>query len=268
MRTIHGDHIYFLLVPFDAPAEAVLQDPRNRNLLRTNDDGIVGLAVPYPKDKSKVMAVLGRGSEVDIFINSEYISRAHATFVLDMESGAVMLHATNPRTFILVQNDGIERYDFGPSLPRKILVSTKVNRKIGFGSSESNVIKFELVWEKNRMDRQTRKSFYNLVPAQPTHDRRTLDTGDATAFASPYETRIYTPQCSREIRYSKYDEIGEGSVGRVFKAIDVDTGCSMAIKIQERPDFETCRESWVCMKREVESLSELKHVSASCSRFK
>lgn len=61
------------------------------------------------------------------------------------------------------------------------------------------------------------------------------------------------------MRYKKLTELGAGSFGTVHKAIDVDTGKFMAVKILRGPS-EGNRDA---LKREVEILSTLKHVGCT-----
>jgi hypothetical protein len=65
-------------------------------------------------------------------------------------------------------------------------------------------------------------------------------------------------------------KLGSWQFGTVYKAIDVDSGKFMAVKILERPTRASKQEDWrqllyYALKREVETLSEISHVSKSSS---
>jgi serine/threonine protein kinase len=66
------------------------------------------------------------------------------------------------------------------------------------------------------------------------------------------------------MRYMKVGgKLGSGQFGTVHKAIDVDSGKFMAVKILERPIRASKQEDWreeslyYALKREVETLSEI-----------
>ena len=65
-------------------------------------------------------------------------------------------------------------------------------------------------------------------------------------------------------------KLGSGQFGEVYKAIDIDSGKFMAVKILERSTRVLKQEDWrqllyYALKREVETLSEISHVSKSSS---
>jgi hypothetical protein len=94
-----------------------------------------------------------------------------------------------------------------------------------------------------------------------------------TDLPSRRETRPHTPgQRQLKMRYVKVEggNLGSGQFGTVHKAIDVDSGKFMAVKILERPTRASKQEEWrqslyYALKREVETLSEISHVSMSSS---
>lgn len=74
------------------------------------------------------------------------------------------------------------------------------------------------------------------------------------------------------MRYVKVegDPLGSGQFRTVYKAIDVDSGKLMAVKILQRPTKASKQEEWrislyYALKREVETLSGISHVSKSSS---
>ncbi|KAJ8127108.1 hypothetical protein O1611_g6529 [Lasiodiplodia mahajangana] len=64
---------------------------------------------------------------------------------------------------------------------------------------------------------------------------RTIEDVD-TLLPSGRETRVHSAAPpSLQIRYIKIDDIGSGRFGPVAKAVDVDSGRLMAVKILQRP---------------------------------
>jgi serine/threonine protein kinase len=70
------------------------------------------------------------------------------------------------------------------------------------------------------------------------------------------------------VRYVKVvgGKLGSGQFGTVHKAIDVDSGKVMAVKILEQPTRKSKQEEWrmsiyYALKREVETLSNISYVS-------
>jgi hypothetical protein len=94
---------------------------------------------------------------------------------------------------------------------------------------------------------------------------RTVDEAD-TVLPSRRETRPHTvgPQ-QPQMRYKKIGKaLGSGQFGNVYKAVDADTGRLMAVKVLKRPTGTSERMTlFNALKREVETLSRLSHVSAT-----
>jgi serine/threonine protein kinase len=66
------------------------------------------------------------------------------------------------------------------------------------------------------------------------------------------------------------DRLGSKTYRTVYKAIDVDLGKFMAVKILKRPTRALKQEDWrislhYALKREVETLSKISHISKSSS---
>jgi serine/threonine protein kinase len=101
---------------------------------------------------------------------------------------------------------------------------------------------------------------------------RTVDEAP-TDLPTLWETRLHTPGLRQlKMRYVEVHQLGSGQYGAVHKAIDVDLGKFMAVKIIERPvnalkkEHEEWRKSlYYALKREVENLSKISHVSRASS---
>ena len=95
---------------------------------------------------------------------------------------------------------------------------------------------------------------------------RTVDDAE-TIPPTRAVTRIHTsaggPQPLR-IRYAKIPpQLGSGTFGVVHRAVDVDSGKLIAFKVMQRPGASDLAQWRVYLKREVEFLAELDHVSTT-----
>ena len=85
---------------------------------------------------------------------------------------------------------------------------------------------------------------------------------------SEQETRAHTPGLMQQkLRYEPIgDALGSGQFGTVYKCIGVDAGKLMAVKVLEPSPGTSNPEEWnrslhYALKREVETLSKISHVS-------
>ncbi|OQE37893.1 hypothetical protein PENCOP_c009G03794 [Penicillium coprophilum] len=88
------------------------------------------------------------------------------------------------------------------------------------------------------------------------------------AVPSQMQTRIHTPGLRQlDVRYVKLDPLGSGQFGIVYKAFNVNTGRFLAVTVISQLKQDAGRkEMWYrALKREVETLSELKHVQETFS---
>ncbi|KAL8867242.1 MAG: hypothetical protein Q9174_005789 [Haloplaca sp. 1 TL-2023] len=145
-------------------------------------------------------------------------------------------------------------FEYGRSI-RRIAVTPDLNEFIGMGGATRNLLRFWLSWQQD---------YSNVIKAQtqlPHNDseERELDPHHArtheepdTELPSRMETRIHTPGgLRRNMRYLATNRLGSGTFGQVYKAVDVDTGRLMAVKMLRQPAREC--------KREVETLQSIKH---------
>lgn len=78
-------------------------------------------------------------------------------------------------------------------------------------------------------------------------------------------TRIHTPARGQpKIRYIGVDELGQGSFGEVSKVVDVDSGEHTALKKIAWPKDGIQAPEYKYLKREVEAMANLSHVSYFC----
>jgi serine/threonine protein kinase len=151
-------------------------------------------------------------------------------------------------------------------------VQEELNTIIGMGGEGRNLIQFKLIWHPHPA--QTIEKLKNREGIPRSYEEnprlaRTVDDAE-TVLPSRRETRTHTPgHLQLKMRYMRVGgALGSGTYGTVYKAIDVDSGKFMAVKILERPAKASKQEDWrislyYALKREVETLSEISHVSKS-----
>lgn len=139
------------------------------------------------------------------------------------------------------------------------------------GGEKRDLVTFQLEWhtlpELLSLELHRAGQSLSLNWEENPHLARTVDEA-VTDSPSRRETRIHTPGQGLRMRYARFDKLGSGQFGEVYKAVDVDSGRLMAVKII-RPHMSPTKEEldeWrlavkYALKREVETLSRLNHVS-------
>lgn len=214
------------------------------------------------------LATLGRGN-ADIFVEGSSIAKIQCSFEIEATSGAIMLYDRSHAQTTQVFGDNATPFEYGRL--RKVLVQKKLNTEIGMGGKRKDLVQFELEWYENSVGTaEMIKNRESIAQGWEENPRlaRTIDESE-TVLPSQMITRIHTPGLqSLKMRYAKGDILGTGQFGEVYKAIDVDTGQLMAVKILKRTAAKS-KEDWqlsvyYALKREVEVLSRISHV---CTPF-
>jgi len=161
---------------------------------------------------------------------------------------------------------------------RKVLVQKGLNTTIGMGGVRCDLVQFKLEWHQDPTQTAETIKNYEALPCGREEHPRLARTGDEapTDLPSPRDTRPHTPhnpgQRQLKMRYVNIHRLGSGQFGAVYKAIDVDLGKFMAVKIIERPvnaskkeQEEWRRSLYYALKREVEILSQISHVGRASS---
>lgn len=139
------------------------------------------------------------------------------------------------------------------------------------GGVRCGLIQFKLEWHQDCIELVKKiKNHKALLYIQEENPRlaRTVDEAPAD-LPTPREMRLHTPGPQQlKIRFFKICQLGSGDFGTVHKAIDIDSGKLIAVKIIERPINASKRKqedwrkaSYNALKREVENLSKISHVS-------
>ena len=255
------------LQPMNKRAEEVVAHSINEPFISTLENGRLALDIGHIRSKSgtNTLATLGRG-DTDIFVAGSSISKVQCSFEIDLDTKIVMLYDRSHSQTTQVFGENATPFEYGRV--RKVVVQKELNTIIGMGGEGRKLVQFELVWHQGPIE--TIDKINNLAFGHQENPRlaRTIDDAD-TVLPSRRETRPHTPGTGQlKMRYARVVMLGSGHFGEVYKAINVDSGKFMAVKILKRPvnarkqQLEEWRQSvYYALKREVEHLANLSHVS-------
>ncbi|KAL8652677.1 MAG: hypothetical protein Q9210_002540 [Variospora velana] len=131
------------------------------------------------------------------------------------------------------------------------------------GGLHSDLIQFRLSWHTLDITGAANKISIWEPDHRGRENPRLARTVDIAPTVAPSRrlTRINTPgERSLLVRYIKGRQLGSGQFGTVYRAVDVDSATTMAVKIIQRPQCGWETDSWNRMKREVETLARISHV--------
>lgn len=253
----------FTLVSLNDRARKVVNDPYNSHLRSPLPNGEFGIYIGHVRSISpNVLATMGR--DADIMVQENTIGRVQCSFEMENPSkGVIMLHDMSRYRSTQVFGEHAVPFEASRN-PRRVVVTREVNTILGMGGHLKNLIQFSLLWHvRDRTGITDKTSIFEPDPRGRENPRlaRTLDEAP-TVVPSRYMTRINTPGShSLRVRYIKGSQLGSGQFGTVYKALDVDSGTMMAVKIIQRPQCGWKDDSWNRMKREVETLAKISHVN-------
>lgn len=257
----------FTLIPLNDCARRVVNDPYNSHLLTPVPNGELGIYIGHVRSNTHgVLATMGRDG--DILVQGNTIGRRHCSF--DISSGGViMLHDHSRYHSTQVSGECAMPFEMART-PRRVIVTREVNTILGMGGLRSDLIQFRLLWHVQDSTGITEKDGV----WEPDHEgrenprlARTVDEAP-TILPSRRMTRVHTPgEHSLPVRYIKGRQLGSGQFGTVYKAVDVDSATTMAVKTIQRPQCGWKIDSWNQMKREVETLARISHVIDSSPVF-
>jgi serine/threonine protein kinase len=257
----------FSLKPLNQRAEKAVTDRSNAHLVSKLRDGDLALDVGHVRttagDDSTTLATLGRCG--DIFIEGASISKIQCSFEIDRDTNVIMFYdrSHSQTTQVYSTTNAVVPFEYGRA--RKVVVQRDLNTIIGMGGVGRNLVLFELVWHcaPDMVKEKVRERDGNMRRLQENpRFARTLDEADTVA-PSQMETRIHTPGPRQpKIRWQQIgDSLGAGKFGPVYKALNLYSGKIMAVKVMRRPPGPDGDHLWGMLKREVEILSRISHVS-------
>ncbi|KAK2797257.1 hypothetical protein FQN50_009265 [Emmonsiellopsis sp. PD_5] len=262
----------FSLVPFPENERSahIVNHPDNAHLVSTSSDNktlAIEVGLHIRGQSSPTLAMLGRDTNVDIVLDDSSISRNQCSFEIDLKTGVVMLYDRSFRCTCKVSGDYYTPFESGRE--RCVVVSPVVNTQLEMGGENRNLVQFTLDWYHDPLEILKSIKAYNTIPFTPVQNPRHARTIDDAETVGPSRriTRIHTGQCSLRMRSVILGRLGSGQFGTVYKAVDVDSGRLMAVKILTQPEntadpqkiFEWERSFRYALKREVEALSNLSH---------
>jgi hypothetical protein len=243
-------HALFSLKPYNGWAKIVVEDEANGYIALELDDGTIVLDIGHIRPKSgEILATLGRNAS--ILVKRAGISKVQCLFSIDPTTNVIMFHDMSPGQ--TTQVSGKNETPFERGRPRKVVVRDNLNTIIGMDGRDRNLIQFELHWHI-APDQMTNPLPYEIDP----YLVHTIDVANTILHSRP-RTRSYTPGTRElKVRYIKIvNRLGAGQFGEVYKAINIDTGVLMAVKLLNRNPTPTPNPK---LKREVEILSRISHV--------
>ena len=257
----------FSLLPQNERAEAVVRHPINNHLISTLDGGTLALDVGHIRSKSgDTLVTLGRG-DADIFVEGSSIAKVQCSFEIDLHTHVVLFYDRSHGQTTQVYGKDATPLEYGR--PRKVVVQANLNTLIGMGGEGRDLVQFKLVWYQNPVQTMEKvKDRKNISFGYEDNPRlaRTIEDEADTVLPSRRVTRLHTPGPQQlKMRYVKIGgKLGSGQYGKVYKAVDVDSGKLMAVKTLEATKQQ--QEKWGrtvfrALKREVESLANIHHVS-------
>ncbi len=247
-----------MLVPANEKAKELLHDPDNSPC--QDQFGKRGFDIGHRLSSSgdpSTLATVGRNG--DIKLQGGIFSKIQCSFVVHETSKRVLFYDRSSNLSCRVYG-GEREYPFEHGrTPRRVVVSPECNIYIGMGGERKDLLRFQLLWFVGpEWVQEFNKLRMNGVPPPAAHLAGTVDEMD-TMVHSTRQTRIHTGERRFRMRFDKLERLGSGAFGEVHKAIDIDSGDLMAVKILY-PRSELSIQQWTSVKREIEILSHAKHV--------
>ncbi|KAI0433083.1 kinase-like protein [Xylaria sp. FL1042] len=256
----------FSLAPIGERARDVVMNPSNKHLvseLQREEGGEVELVLSIGHvgslSSKTTLATLGRTG--DVFVEGSGISKIQCSFEIDYITKVVMFYDRSHGLTTQVFGEKCTPFEYGRA--RKVVVNQTFNTIIGMGGVHRDHVQFELVWHTDdsaqTIDHLRRRE--TIILEENPRLARTIYAAD-TVLQSQRDTRIHTPGPRQPtLRFQLFDNLGAGQFGEVFKAINLDSGTFIAVKILKKP--AAASEEWrMCLrslKREVENLATVNH---------
>jgi hypothetical protein len=248
----------FSLVPFreNERAELAVSHPNNRHRVSTLPEGVEALEVGLhicSKSSTTTLATLGRGPDADIYLDGSSIARIQCSFEIDLVTRVVMLYDRSHGCTTQFSGEDAKPFQHGRQV-RKVLVQHNLNTIIGMGGERQDLFQFKLIWHQNPTETADTIKDYDALAYGRMENPRLTRTVDETPTDLPSRRQL-------EMRHVTVEpELGAGQFGTVYKAIDVDSGKFMAVKILKQSSQKSKQEDNT-FKREAEILSKITHVS-------
>lgn len=246
----------FSLLALNDRAEDVVNHPSNKRLAWTNKDGTTLLGIEFnpiltPLKRRSTIAILGRTGSSDIVIEGDEFSKIHCSFEVHRDTNIIMLHdRSQAESTDFFGEDSIpidenDDHKIRKGGERKVAVHPTLNTSMMIGNVEETLLMFKLIWHCNieQMTKQLQDRDRMEIDEDPqeawTQVIPDIERLPDTVLPSRSLTRVHTPgpQVEESIRYSILGgSIGSGRFGKVYKAVNVDTGDLFAVKVIKLPE--------------------------------
>ncbi|KAJ0122161.1 Protein kinase [Diaporthe amygdali] len=156
---------------------------------------------------------------------------------------------------------GPDSTPFRPGHSRKVVVQPNLNSIIGMGGEKRDLITFRIEWlyqPPKTMELVEKRDLKSLLQ-NPRFARTDSDNAKTVVPTMP-QTRIHSTLPKRPmIRWARIKLIGSGAFGQVLRAVDVDTGRLIAVKIVKIRQNQHKEAFFALLKREVEAIGRIEH---------
>ena len=257
----------FSLIPKNDKAKTVVKDEDNDHLvsysLKKNVESFdIGFHI-NSQSSTNTLATLGR-DDCDISFRPPSVARTQCSFEIDdLNSGIVMFYDRSHKHNTRVSGKHSKTFESGRS-PRKVLVYPRFNERISIGGINGDLFQFEIEWivseheikEFVRKHRDAKKDM--ITNPRKARTRDLVETALTSAKMTPEQAFQRPSQTG--LRYFKRDLLGVGSFGKVWRAIDVDSGRVMAMKQIDWVPGSQEQEHITKVRMEVELMRRSKHM--------
>jgi hypothetical protein len=263
LQTPHSRTLFHLM-PGNGCLEAgeILLHPDNKPFVSYCENGKYGLEIGYhvpAKPIPQVIVVVGR--DADLILPGSTISGRHFSFEIHPESRQIMFCDRSRLRNIEIKPVGFR----GDGDFRQVVLEPGTKYVISTGGEKKNQYVFDLVWpgKPENVLREAERG-YQMAKDLGKNPRwaQTVDEG-LTELPSWYNTRLHTPTIGAIQRTTEGIHLAKGAFGEVLKAVDLDSGCLVAVKKIVLPPkvghFPSDKEN--LLRREVKTLSSISHVS-------
>lgn len=257
----------FSLIPLNRKAEEAVEDGNNNHLVSiSSKSNVPSFDIGFhinSQSSFNTLTTLGRDN-CDIYLQSNSIARTHCSFEIDdLNTGIIMFYDRSHKHNTQISGEEGRPFEKGRS-PRKVLVYPGFNDMISMGGINGDLVKFQLEWILNEGQIKEVARKHRDVGKDMIRNPRKARTRDPTKTALP-SVRMTPDQAFQNtsqsaLRYFRRDLLGVGSFGKVWRAIDVDSGQVMAMK---QIDWVAGSQDQDYVKRvrgEVELMRRAKHV--------